>query len=159
MYGKTTECLNVQLISLTALYFTSPYLFEQMQRRRTHEKLHIQGNIYPLSCASFIEDSKVRLTLLTQQPLGFSSLKSGLFFFQSLSLNYSICTQINTLCSNIANCAIGLMDIMLDRRLNQDDGYGLTQAVLDQVPTRSIFKLLLETFPVHVYYSYCLFGG
>ena len=51
------------------------------------------------------------------------------------------------------------MDIMLDRRLNQDDGYGLTQAVLDQVPTRSIFKLLLETFPVHFINSNCLIEG
>ena len=73
----------------TVLYST--YLFEQMQRRRTHEKLHIQGNIYPLTCAAFIEDSKVRLTLLTQQPLGFSSLKSGWFFDllkSKLGLNY-----------------------------------------------------------------------
>lgn len=63
---------------------------------------------------AYIEDKFTRLNILTGSPLGCSSLKSG---------------QI---------------EVMLDRRLNQDDNLGLGQGVLDNVPTRHVFRLILE---------------
>lgn len=64
--------------------------------------------------AAYIEDKTTRLTLLTGSPLGSSSLKEG---------------QI---------------EVMLDRRLNQDDNLGLGQGVLDNHPTKHVFRLILE---------------
>ena len=49
----------------------------QMQHRQYSTELPLQGNYYPVSCAAFIEDRHQRLTLLTQQAHGFSSLTSG----------------------------------------------------------------------------------
>lgn len=63
---------------------------------------------------AYIEDEATRLTVLTASPLGCSSLTPG------------------------------EIEIMLDRRLNQDDNLGLGQGVLDNVPTRHTFRLVLE---------------
>lgn len=62
----------------------------------------------------FIEDAALRLTLVTGQPLGGSSLESG------------------------------QMEIMQDRRLRQDDNRGLGQGVQDNQPVLNIFRLILE---------------
>lgn len=62
----------------------------------------------------FIEDKDVRMSVLTGSPVGCSSLKEG---------------QI---------------EVMLDRKLMQDDNLGLGQGVTDNHPTRHIFKVLLE---------------
>lgn len=64
--------------------------------------------------ATYIEDENTRLTLLTGSPVGSSSLREG---------------QI---------------EVMLDRRLNQDDNLGLGQGVLDNHPTKHVFRLILE---------------
>ena len=79
-------------------------------RRKRFQKLPIQANYYPIPVSAYIEDDKTRLTVLTGSPLGTSSLLEG---------------QI---------------EIMLDRRLNQDDNLGLGQAVLDNRPTKHIFR-------------------
>lgn len=63
---------------------------------------------------AYLEDQNTRLTLLTSGPLGCSSLKEG------------------------------QLEIMMDRRLSQDDNRGLGQGVTDNHPTRHIFQLLLE---------------
>lgn len=63
---------------------------------------------------AYIEDKETRLTVITSSPLGCSSLSSG---------------QI---------------EIMQDRRLNQDDNLGLGQGVLDNHPTKHIFRIVLE---------------
>jgi hypothetical protein len=49
----------------------------QMIRRKKFDKLPIQANYYPLSAATYIEDSDLRMTVLTRQPLGTASLSSG----------------------------------------------------------------------------------
>ncbi|VDN35434.1 unnamed protein product [Gongylonema pulchrum] len=67
----------------------------QMIKRRRFEKLPLQAHFYPMSASAFIEDKSLRMTLLTAQPLGVASLTSG------------------------------HLEVMLDRRLNQDDGRGL----------------------------------
>lgn len=86
----------------------------QMLRRKKFKKLPLQANYYPIPTAAYLEDQNTRLTVLTGSPLGCSSLKEG---------------QI---------------EIMLDRRLNQDDNLGLAQGVLDNRPTKHVFRILLE---------------
>lgn len=63
---------------------------------------------------AYIEDDVYRLTLLTGSPLGCSSLRQG---------------QI---------------EVMLDRRLNQDDNLGMGQGVLDNLVTKHVFRVVLE---------------
>lgn len=74
----------------------------------------LQANYYPIPTGIIIEDDATRLTLLTGQPLGGSSLSPG------------------------------EIEIMQDRRLNQDDDRGLGQGVLDNRPVNHIFRLVLE---------------
>lgn len=63
-------------------------------RREVFKKLPLQGNYYPIPAGIFIEDEAHRLSLFTSAPLGGSSLSSG------------------------------EIEIMQDRRLNQDDERG-----------------------------------
>lgn len=86
----------------------------QIIKRRRLEKLPLQGNYYPVPSAIFIEDANMRLSLLTGQPLGGSSL------------------------------ATGELEIMQDRRLAYDDQRGLGQGVLDNKPVLHIYRLVLE---------------
>lgn len=94
-------------------FFTDLNGFQYMKRVR-FDKIPLQANYYPIPSGIYIEDDRVRMTLLTSQPLGGSSLASG---------------QI---------------EIMQDRHLEQDDNRGLGQGVQDNVPTLNIFKLGLE---------------
>lgn len=86
----------------------------QMVKRERFSKIPLQAQYYPISSGMFIEDNQWRLTLFNNLPLGGSSLKSG------------------------------EMEIMQDRRLNQDDERGLGQGVLDNRPVLNIFKIVLE---------------
>lgn len=95
------------------IFYTDLNGFQFIKRQR-FGKLPIQANYYPIPSGIYIEDDKLRLTLLTGQPLGGSSLKSG------------------------------EIEIMQDRRLDQDDNRGMGQGVQDNEPVLNIFKLMLE---------------
>ncbi|CAG9854790.1 unnamed protein product [Phyllotreta striolata] len=86
----------------------------QIMKRRKLKKLPLQANYYPIPTMAYIEDQVTRLTVTTSSPLGCSSLNSG------------------------------QLEIMLDRRLNQDDNLGLGQGVMDNLPTKHVFRLILE---------------
>jgi Glycosyl hydrolases family 38 C-terminal domain len=64
---------------------------------------------------AYIEDASTRVTVASKQPLGVASLNSG------------------------------QLEIMLDRRLSQDDNRGVGQGVLDNIsPTLNSFRILVE---------------
>ncbi|XP_029025296.1 alpha-mannosidase 2 isoform X2 [Betta splendens] len=86
----------------------------QMQQRRTLDKLPLQANFYPMSSASFLQDSTSRLSLLSAQSQAVAALKPG------------------------------ELEVLLDRRLQQDDNRGLGQGVTDNKLTASLYHLLLE---------------
>uniref|UniRef100_A0A7N8WX57 mannosyl-oligosaccharide 1,3-1,6-alpha-mannosidase n=1 Tax=Mastacembelus armatus TaxID=205130 RepID=A0A7N8WX57_9TELE len=87
----------------------------QMQPRRHYLKLPLQANFYPMSSQAYIQDSHHRLTLHTAQSLGVSSLESG------------------------------QLEVIMDRRLMQDDNRGLGQGLKDNKKTANRFRLLLES--------------
>ncbi|ELW62822.1 Alpha-mannosidase 2x [Tupaia chinensis] len=86
----------------------------QVQPRRYLKKLPLQANFYPMPTMAYIQDGQKRLTLHTAQALGVSSLGNG------------------------------QLEVILDRRLMQDDNRGLGQGLKDNKKTCSRVRLLLE---------------
>ncbi|XP_040113420.1 alpha-mannosidase 2x isoform X3 [Oryx dammah] len=86
----------------------------QVQPRRYLKKLPLQANFYPMPVMAYLQDAQNRLTLHTAQALGVSSLHSG------------------------------QLEVILDRRLMQDDNRGLGQGLKDNKRTCNHFRLLLE---------------
>ncbi|XP_059645198.1 alpha-mannosidase 2 [Cornus florida] len=88
----------------------------QMSRRETYDKIPLQGNYYPMPSLAFFQGSNGRrFSVHTRQSLGVASLKNG------------------------------WLEIMLDRRLLNDDGRGLGQGVLDNRPMNVVFHILVES--------------
>ncbi|KAI6218579.1 Glycoside hydrolase and Glycosyl hydrolases 38 domain containing protein [Aphelenchoides besseyi] len=86
----------------------------QMIRRKRYDKLPLQAHFYPMAAAAVLEANNRRLTLLGRQALGVGSLQSG------------------------------QLEVMLDRRLAQDDDRGLGEGVTDNLRTESRFRLFIE---------------
>jgi len=86
----------------------------QMIKRKRYDKLPLQANFYPVASMAYIQDKTSRLSLISGQPLGGTSAASG------------------------------SLEIMLDRRLMQDDNRGLFQGVQDNMVTPHHFFLLVE---------------
>lgn len=84
-------------------------------KRERFSKIPLQANYYPIPTGIFIEDENMRFSVLTAQPLGGASLDNG------------------------------MIEIMQDRRLNQDDERGLGQGVLDNRLTQNIFRIVVES--------------
>lgn len=95
-------------------FFTDLNAFQMIRRRRQVPKLPIQANYYPMPSMAYIQDSTSRLSIISKQPLGCTSLESG------------------------------QLEVMLERRLAQDDELGVGQGVLDNRVTSETFYLLLE---------------
>ncbi|KAI1290183.1 Alpha-mannosidase 2 [Halotydeus destructor] len=89
----------------------------QMTKRKRYAKIPVQGNVYPVPTLLYIEDTSVRLNIISGQPLGGSSLKAG------------------------------SVDIFMDRKLLKDDSLGLGQGVTDNRKTTEVFKVLFEQKP------------
>ncbi|XP_022200553.2 alpha-mannosidase 2 [Nilaparvata lugens] len=88
----------------------------QTQRRQKVCGAGIESNFYPSTTCVYIEDEKTRLSVLTEQSHGVSSNHQG---------------QI---------------EMMMDRRLHNDDGRGMGEGVLDTRKAIFSFFLLLEQF-------------
>ncbi|XP_062403410.1 alpha-mannosidase 2x [Sardina pilchardus] len=86
----------------------------QIQPRRYFHKLPLQANFFPMPTMAYIQDSQHRLTLHTAQALGVTSLDSG------------------------------QLEVILDRRLMQDDNRGLGQGLKDNKRSLNRFRLLME---------------
>ncbi|XP_078252495.1 alpha-mannosidase 2 isoform X2 [Rhinoraja longicauda] len=86
----------------------------QMHPRQTMSKLPLQANFYPLTTTAYIQDNDVRLTLHSAQSLGVASLRNG------------------------------QLEVIMDRRLMQDDNRGLGQGLKDNKVTANLFRVLLE---------------
>ena len=103
------------------IFYTDSNGFQMMKRQRLANYLNC-ASYYPMTTAAYIEDRDFRLTLLTGQPLGLGSHKTG------------------------------AIEVMLDRRLSSDDGRGVGEGIFDNQPTPSRFYLVLEAmhspFPI-----------
>jgi alpha-mannosidase II len=113
-----------------------------MREREYDKNLPIQGNYYPITAATYIEsrsaplnerDSALsRFTVLSHQAHGVTSLQEG-----ELGTAYGTCiSKVNI-----------PTELMLDRRLNRDDGRGLGEPITDNVRTNIPLWLVMETGP------------
>ena len=95
------------------LFYTDLNSLQMAQRRRFPGK--ISANFYPMTSLAYIEDRQQRLSLHTAQPLGVSSLRSG------------------------------MLEVILDRYMIADDGRGPVGGTMDcSERSLSTFDLVLE---------------
>ena len=74
----------------------------------------IQSQVFPMPTMASIEDRRMRMSVISEHAQGTASLETG------------------------------AIDVWLDRRLQQDDNRGLAQGVMDNVPTRTRLRVVLE---------------
>lgn len=86
----------------------------QYHRREKIQSLGVESNYYPITTAAFIQDSKLRLTLLTNHAQGAASLEPG------------------------------YLEVMLDRRTLYDDYRGMGEGIVDSQLTQQRYWLVLE---------------
>ena len=91
-----------------------------MQQREKVERIGIQGNYFPITCATYLEDNKGRparrrLTLLTDHSAGAASWQQG------------------------------WLEVMIERRTFYDDARGMGEGVTDQKRTIGRYWVLLES--------------
>ncbi|XP_053668564.1 alpha-mannosidase 2 [Anopheles marshallii] len=87
----------------------------QYQKRVKVAAIGVEGNYFPITSGAFIQDDRMRLTLLTTHAQGAASLEPG------------------------------QLEVMLDRRTLYDDYRGMGEGVIDSRLTRHRFWLTLET--------------
>jgi alpha-mannosidase II len=87
----------------------------QYTKRKRHDILQLQGNVYPMASGAFIQDSRKRFSVLTAQSLGVASL---------------------------ANSQI---EVFLDRHVDQDINFDLPETANDNPVVPSQFIFLFET--------------
>lgn len=87
----------------------------QMQKRVTVKRVGIEGNYYPVTSTTYIEDTKHRLTVLVNHAQG------------------------------VAGWEPGRIELMLDRRTLYDDSRGVGEGVVDNKLTLTKYWILLET--------------
>jgi len=95
-------------------FYTDQNGFNVMRRRR-FSTFPVEANYYPATSAVFVEDDRLRLSLLSSQPSGVTSHTEG------------------------------SLEIMLDRRLQYDDNRGLGEGILDNKRVFFRHYLLLES--------------
>ncbi|EDV43537.1 uncharacterized protein Dana_GF18544, isoform B [Drosophila ananassae] len=99
-----------------------PIFYSDQNGFQYHERIKvpaigIEGNYFPITSGAFIQDSRLRLTLLTTHAQGAASYEPG------------------------------QLEVMLDRRTLYDDYRGMGEGVVDSRLTRHKFWLLVEDIP------------
>ncbi|KAH8271339.1 hypothetical protein KR018_007297 [Drosophila ironensis] len=99
-----------------------PIFYSDQNGFQYHERIKvpaigIEGNYFPITSGAFIQDTRLRLTLLTTHAQGAASYEPG------------------------------QLEVMLDRRTLYDDYRGMGEGVVDSRLTRHKFWLLVEDMP------------
>ncbi|XP_058974051.1 alpha-mannosidase 2 [Musca domestica] len=98
-------------------FFTDQNGF-QFHRRVKVPSIGIEGNYFPITTAAFMQDDKVRFSLLTTHAQGAASYEPG------------------------------QLEVMLDRRTLYDDYRGMGEGIVDSRLTRHKFWVVIEDMPV-----------
>ncbi|XP_067940023.1 alpha-mannosidase 2-like isoform X1 [Watersipora subatra] len=96
------------------LFYTDSNSFTMMERRNHYPEHSLASNYYPMTSSAFINDENQRITLLTMQPLGVTSVHKG------------------------------ELEVMLDRMHETHDHGGVNDILLDKQPVTLQFRLLVE---------------
>lgn len=100
--------------SLTSSQFWTDSNGLEMVKRQTYPQWPVQANYYPTTSAASLTSTDARLTILTSQGFGCANPKEG------------------------------ILELMIDRRLSQDDGRGLGEPVQDNVANQHSIWLVIE---------------